>query len=151
MAEADLDLALEIGAHWRDLVLGWTQRTGLSPEDQRSAISVRVDQPATGRELTMRFTTTSSTRLFVSFMSDGRSLRRDELAVAAAAANAWNTEQLVPMLSVWDVRGPQPCLAGVCVLPLGSRLTRAEFESLADDWRRRATLMFARCHEAFNL
>ncbi|WP_369261618.1 hypothetical protein [Streptomyces sp. R35] len=113
------------------------------------SVSMQFDLEETGRMVTVRFMTTK--RLLVAFATDGHYLRQDQLAVAAAASNAWNTEQLNPMLSVWDVRGPRPCLAGVCDLPLTCRMTQADFDALASDWVERARQMFIRCHQVFKL
>ncbi|MDH6220260.1 hypothetical protein [Streptomyces pseudovenezuelae] len=113
------------------------------------SVSLRFDLEETGRTLTVRFMTTK--RLLVAFVTDGQDLRHDQLALAAAASNAWNTEQLNPMLSVWDVRGPRPCLAGVCDLPLTCRVTQTDFDALASDWVERARQMFIRCHQVFQL
>ncbi|MER5884509.1 hypothetical protein ABT160_11830 [Streptomyces sp. NPDC001941] len=138
-----------IAAHWREWVVRWARGHGLHPVADPVSVSCGFELPDSGRTVTVRFMTTK--KLLVAFMTDGRNLRADQLAVAAAAANAWNTEQLVPMLSVWDVRGPNPCIAGVCTLPLGCRMERAEFDALASDWAAQARQMFTRCHEVFAL
>ncbi|KPH97490.1 hypothetical protein OK074_6518 [Actinobacteria bacterium OK074] len=141
----------EIGTQWRQLVRNWgAQGNHPTESDEDSdSVSLRIDLRETGRLVTVRFMTTK--RLLVAFFTDGHYLRPDQLAIAAAASNAWNTEQLNPMLSVWDVRGPRPCLAGVCDLPLTCRITQADFNSLADDWVERARQMFTRCHQVFEL
>ena len=113
------------------------------------SVSVEFDVPKSERVLTVRFMTT--TRLLVAFMTEDQFLRPDQLAVAAAAANAWNTEQLIPMLSVWDVRGPRPILGGACSLPLSCRMTQPDFAVLATDWTERGRQMFVRCREVFEL
>jgi hypothetical protein len=148
-ADADPGGALDLAAHWRSLVGDWVARGELRSRADGAAVSVEFEVPKAERVVTVRFMTTS--RLLVAFMTDDRILRADQLAVAAAAANAWNTEQLVPMLSVWDVRGPRPCLAGVCSLPLGCRMTQPAFSALAADWTERARQMFVRCREVFDL
>ncbi|WFB10654.1 hypothetical protein LRS74_29175 [Streptomyces sp. LX-29] len=140
---------LGIGGHWRTAVESWTARDRLRTVVAADSISVEFGLPETGREITVRFMTTRE--LLVAFMTDGRRLRPNQLAVAAAAANAWNTEQLIPMLSVWDVRGPTPCIAGVCALPLTCRMTQRDFDALARDWTGRARQMFTRCHQVFRL
>ncbi|MFI7402921.1 hypothetical protein ACIBW9_21035 [Streptomyces sp. NPDC049541] len=140
---------LEIGTHWRQLVRNWGDGRNYRAAADTDSVSLQFDLEETGRMLTVRFMTTK--RLLVAFITDGHSLRHDQLAVAAAASNAWNTEQLNPMLSVWDVRGPRPCLAGVCDLPLSCRVTQADFDALASDWVERARQMFLRCHEVFKL
>jgi hypothetical protein len=139
----------EIGTHWRQLVRNWGTGRNLHIVTDTDSVSLQFDLEDTGRMLTVRFMTTK--RLLVAFVTDGNFLRHDQLAVAAAASNAWNTGQLNPMLSVWDVRGPRPCLAGVCDLPLTCRVTQADFDALASDWVERARQMFTRCHEVFQL
>ncbi|MEV6552577.1 hypothetical protein AB0M57_28285 [Streptomyces sp. NPDC051597] len=139
----------ELGARWRPLVHTWASGRHLHCEEDTVSVSLRFDLADAGRAVTVRFMTT--TKLLVAFMTDGRFLRGDQLATAAAAANAWNTEQLVPMLSVWDVRGPRPCIAGVCTLPLNCRMDQREFDSLAGDWVEQARQMFLRCHQVFQL
>lgn len=140
---------LEIGTHWRQLVQKWGAGRNYRAVADTDSVSLQFDLEETGRVLTVRFMTTK--RLLVAFVTDGQFLRHDQLAVAAAASNAWNTEQLNPMLSVWDVRGPRPCLAGVCNLPLTCRVTQEDFDALAGDWMERARQMFTRCHQVFKL
>ncbi|MFF8537091.1 hypothetical protein ACF07B_34880 [Streptomyces sp. NPDC015532] len=140
---------LEIGTHWRQLVQTWVAGRNFHTVTDTVSVSMRFDLEETGRMVTVRFMTTK--RLLVAFATDGRFLRKDQLALAAAASNAWNTEQLHPMLSVWDVRGPRPCLAGVCDLPLTCRMTQTDFDALASDWVERARQMFTRCHQVFEL
>lgn len=139
----------DIGSSWRQLVHNWGARRNYHVESDIDSVSLQFDLEASGRMLTVRFMTTK--RLLVAFVTDGNSLRKDQLAIAAAASNAWNTEQLNPMLSVWDVRGPRPCLAGVCDLPLTCRISQADFDVLASDWVERARQMFTRCHQVFQL
>ncbi|MCF2532640.1 hypothetical protein [Yinghuangia soli] len=134
---------------WRPMLDRWANRKSYMATVETSSITLEFDIPKTDRMLITRFTTTKS--LLVVFMTNGRTLKPDQLAVAAAAANAWNTEQLVPMLSVWDVRGPHPCIAGVCVLPLSCRLTQPDFDVLADEWVEHGRAMFARCRELFRI
>ncbi|MFG2000962.1 hypothetical protein ACGFNU_17625 [Spirillospora sp. NPDC048911] len=141
--------ALEVGAHWQWMIENWATRNGIRATTESSSVSVEIDLPKADRVATMRFTTAS--RLLVAFITDDRSLERDRLALAAAAANAWNTEQLIPMLSVWDVRGPHPFLAGVCVLPLTSQMSQPVFDDLADHWLSQVRQMFTRCHQVFGL
>jgi len=141
--------AHEIGTYWRQLVRNWAAGRNLHIVTDTDSVSLQCDIEETGRLLTVRFMTTK--RLLVAFVTDGNFLRHDQLAVAAAASNAWNTEQLNPMLSVWDVRGPRPCLAGVCDLPLTCRIAQADFDALASDWVERARQMFTRCHQVFQL
>ncbi|MFI0444545.1 hypothetical protein [Actinomadura sp. 6N118] len=141
--------ALEVGAHWQWMVENWATRNNLRATTETSSISLEIDLQKADRVVTMRFTTASG--LLVAFITDGRSLQGDQLALAAAAANAWNTEQLIPMLSVWDVRGPRPFLAGVCVLPLTSQMSQPVFDDLADHWLAQVRQMFTRCHQVFKL
>ncbi|MEU5438045.1 hypothetical protein AB0G73_32395 [Streptomyces sp. NPDC020719] len=139
----------ELGFRWRTLVHRWAAGRSFHCEEDTVSLSLRFDLTESGKSVTVRFMTTK--RLLVAFMTDGRFLRGDQLATAAAAANAWNTEQLVPMLSVWDVRGPRPCIAGVCTLPLSCRMNQQEFDALASDWVEQARQMFTRCHQVFKL
>ncbi|MBE4738993.1 MULTISPECIES: hypothetical protein [Streptomyces] len=139
----------DLGTHWRQLVQNWVARRNYHTVHDTVSVSLQFDLREAGRVVTLRFMTTK--RLLVAFATDGNFLRQDQLAIAAAASNAWNTEQLNPMLSVWDVRGPRPCLAGVCDLPLTCRITQADFDALANDWVERARQMFSRCHQVFKL
>ncbi|PWI20724.1 hypothetical protein DI272_28865 [Streptomyces sp. Act143] len=148
-SESSIGPACEIGTHWRQLVRNWGAGRNFRAVTDTDSVSLQFDLEETGRTLTVRFMTTK--RLLVAFVTDGHFLRHDQLAMAAAASNAWNTEQLNPMLSVWDVRGPRPCLAGVCDLPLTCRITQADFDALASDWVERARQMFTRCHQVFQL
>ncbi|GAB3699006.1 hypothetical protein GCM10027589_59680 [Actinocorallia lasiicapitis] len=136
----------ELAVQWRRLVAGWAGEGRAVPDGD--GLSVEFDLPD-GRVMTVRFMRTA--RLLVAFMTDGTPLRRDQLAQAAAAANAWNTEQLVPMLSVWDVHGPHPVLAGVSSLPAELRLDQREFSAVAADWAERGAAMFVRCRQVFDL
>lgn len=138
-----------LGAEWRVLLARWASRNQLRTTDDTVSVTLEFDIPSTDRLLTVRFMTTSS--LLVAFMTNGRTLRPEQLATAAAAANAWNTEQLVPMLSVWDVRGPHPCIAGTCTLPLAARLTQPDFDAMASRWVEHGRVMFTRCQELFRL
>ncbi|WRZ48826.1 hypothetical protein OG622_18420 [Streptomyces sp. NBC_01314] len=140
---------LDLGTHWRQLVQNWVARRNYHTVHDTVSVSLRFDLHEAGRTVTVRFMTTK--KLLVAFATDGKFLRQDQIAIAAAASNAWNTEQLNPMLSVWDVRGPRPCLAGVCDLPLTCRITQADFDVLANDWVDRARQMFSRCHQVFKL
>lgn len=140
---------LELGTHWRPLVKAWAFRNHYRSEEDETSVSLDFDLPGSDLPVTVRFMTT--TGLLVAFMTDGHILEPDQLALAAAASNAWNTEQLIPMLSVWDVRGPRPCLAGVCSLPLTCGMTQHEFGALAGKWADHARQMFTRCHRVFQL
>jgi hypothetical protein len=148
-AEPSFGVQLELSADWRTLVNTWAENSSYPSSGDDVSVSLEFDLPATGHQMTVRFMTTRD--LLVAFMTDGTILRSDQLAIAAAAANAWNTEQLIPMLSVWDVRGPGPCLAGVCVLPLTCRMSHGEFGVLAEKWAEHARQMFTRCHRVFQL
>lgn len=142
---------LEVGRFWRELVRAWAAGSGLGCVADRDggSLSVAFELPDTDQPVTARFMATAE--LLVAFMTDGHVLKPDQLAVAAAASNAWNTEQLIPMLSVWDVRGPSPCLAGVCVLPLSCRMSQRDFAALGVTWADHARQMFTRCHRVFGL
>ncbi|GAA3191875.1 hypothetical protein [Actinocorallia longicatena] len=145
-AEETLQDAGELAVRWRSLVTAWAGE-GRASDDGESVV-VEFDLPGPPGEpgtLSLRFMRTS--HLLVVFMTDGRPLPPGRLARAAATANAWNTEQLVPMLSVWDVHGPHPVLAGVCSLPLGLRMGPREFAVVAADWAERGAAMFVRCRQ----
>ncbi len=149
-AEAASGPVPEVGAHWRQLVENWAAHShAVNTASDSTSVSLEIATSRTDRAITIRFM--AARELLVAFITDGYVLREDQLALAAAAANAWNTEQLIPMLSVWDVRGLHPCLAGVCVLPLVSRMTPQDFDRLASDWAERARQMFTRCREVFRL
>lgn len=139
----------EVGAHWRWLVSDWATHSNFHSVPDATSISLEFDLPEVGRVMTVRFMATA--RLLVAFMTDGRFLSKDQLALGAAAANAWNVERLIPVLSVWDVRGPHPCLAGSCVLPLTCRIAASDFHVLAGEWVEAAVQMFTRCHQVFRL
>ncbi|MQY10363.1 hypothetical protein SRB5_04710 [Streptomyces sp. RB5] len=144
MAEAG-----DLGTHWRRLAVAWGAGNGRRAHDDGTALCLTWELAESRRQLTVRLTTARG--LLVAFMTDGQVLDHGQLATAAAAANAWNTEQLLPMLAVWDVRGPGPCLAGVCSLPLSCRLTEEEFAQVADEWLAQARQMFLRCYQVFQL
>lgn len=135
-------------ARWRDLAYDWAIRRRPGDQVERTGTWVRLDVPGGGTTVTVRFTTT--TRLLVAFMTHGRLLSGDQLATAAAAAAAWNSKHLFPMLSLWDVRGREPRVAGVCVVPLMCRMTVGEFDVLADEWVAAGHDMFRQC-AAFSL
>ncbi len=147
--EATTADAVELTSAWRHLAESWVAQRGLRGGSDDTTVSVDFEVPEAERIVTVRFIATKT--LLVAFMTDGRFLRPDQLALAAAAANAWNIEQLTPMLSVWDVRGPQPCLAGTATLPLRCRLTPAGFAAQAGDWIDQAGHMFTKCHQVFGL
>jgi hypothetical protein len=146
---ADEGPVRQLRADWRVLLEGWAARQNLRMAAEADSVTLDFGIPDTDRVLTVRFMTTST--LLVAFMTNGRTLKPDQLALAAAAANAWNTEQLIPMLSVWDVRGPHPCIAGVCAMPLTGRFTQTDFDALANEWVEHGRVMFARCQELFHL
>jgi hypothetical protein len=136
---------LALASHWQELVHGWAG----SQVQGAPAQALTVDVPGTDNGVTVRLTAT--TRLLVAFMTNGRLVAPTQLATAAAAASAWNTKHLVPMLSLWDVGGQQPCIAGVASLPLVCRVTPQEFGTLADEWIAGANRMFAWCQREFAL
>ncbi|NUU25683.1 MAG: hypothetical protein HOV68_29890 [Streptomycetaceae bacterium] len=148
-ADGSLGPAHQLRTDWRALLERWTERHHLRKTLDVGSVTLDFGIPDTDRILTVRFMTTSS--LLVAFMTNGRTLKPEQLALAAAAANAWNTEQLLPMLSVWDVRGPHPCIAGVCAMPLTGRFTQPDFDALANEWVEHGRVMFARCQELFQL
>jgi hypothetical protein len=156
-AEGSGGAAYALGSHWEELARGWAAH-GPANGGARGAVrdgasrALAIDIPGQGGQdsaVTVRLTATA--RLLVAFMTNGRPLAPGQLATAAAAASAWNTKHLVPMLSLWDVGGRQPCLAGVCSLPLVCRVTPAEFGDLADEWVAGATRMFGWCRREFAL
>lgn len=140
---------MELAVSWRPLVRAWAERGPYRSAEDDAAISLEFDLAGSDLPVTVRFMATRD--LLVAFMTDGHILKPHQLALAAAASNAWNTEQLTPMLSVWDVRGPGPCLAGVCTLPLTCRMTHRQFGLLAAKWAEHARQMFTRCHRVFDL
>ncbi|WP_217554402.1 hypothetical protein [Streptomyces sp. GbtcB6] len=149
-AEHDGHPAHLLDADWNRLVKRWAAGTGLAVHDEATHVSLSVARrPAVAEDLHVYLTTSS--RFLVAFITNGRTLGPGELARAAAAANAWNIEQLMPTLSVWNVRGRQPHLAGVCTLPLLCRMTQPDFDDTASSWVDQASTMFARCREVFRL
>ncbi|MGP3966952.1 hypothetical protein [Streptomyces sp. 6N223] len=142
--------AFALASHWQELARGWAAggRAGGTVRDAAPQ-ALAIDIPGSDIAVTVRLTAT--TRLLVAFMTNGRLLAPDQLATAAAAASAWNTKHLVPMLSLWDVGGRQPCIAGICSLPLVCRVTPGEFGALADEWVAGAHRMFGWCRGEFAL
>ena len=141
---------LLLHADWSRLVKQWATTAGLPVHDEDTHVSLDVTRrQAAADDLHVHLTTSS--RFLVAFITNGRTLGPGELARAAAAANAWNIEQLMPTLSVWNVRGKQPHLAGVCTLPLLCRMSQHDFDATASGWIDQATTMFARCREVFRL
>ncbi|MFI7498164.1 hypothetical protein ACIBVL_06530 [Streptomyces sp. NPDC049687] len=135
---------------WNGLVNRWATGIGAPVHDASTHITLSVPpRPAGADHLQVHLTT--SRRFLVAFMTTGRSLAPGELARAAAAANAWNIQQLIPTLSVWNVRGSEPHLGGVCTLPLSCRMTQRDFDATASGWVDQAATMFARCREVFSL
>jgi len=84
-------------------------------------------------------------------MTDEHFLGGGELALAVAAANAWNAEKHVPVMSVWDVALPRPFVVGVCTLPLAARIRDEELGSLVQSWSDRACDMYAWFHDVFKV
>ncbi|WP_426567625.1 hypothetical protein [Streptomyces canus] len=139
-----------LDTEWNRLVNRWASGIGLTVRDESTHMTLGVTRhPADAEALELHLTT--SRRFLVAFMTNGRSLAPGELARGAAAANAWNTEQLTPTLSVWNVRGTRPHLGGVCTLPLSCRMTQGDFDAIASGWVDQAATMFARCREVFSL
>jgi hypothetical protein len=135
--------------HWRSMATGWAEQRGLRVRTEASSLSVDFGAGEPDTPLTMQFTTSS--RYLVVFTTNSRNLKSDELARGAAVANAWNTEQLVPVLSVWNLRGERPHLAGVCNLPLACRLSPPDFAAVVTSWAEQAEKMFAACQGLFGL
>ncbi|MEU0060974.1 hypothetical protein [Streptomyces sp. NPDC006334] len=141
---------LLLDAEWSRLAAGWASASGMDVREEPTHMTLSMThRPAGADELEVRLTT--SRRFLVAFMTNGRGLAPGELARGAAAANAWNTEQLTPTLSVWNVRGTRPHLGGVCTLPLSCRLSQEDFDAVASGWIDQAVTMFARCREVFRL
>lgn len=136
-------------SHWRRLVTEWAEQQCLEAQFRDSSISLDVATGRDGTLTTVQFTVSS--RLLVAFLTNGRTLSPGELAKAAAVANTWNTRELVPMLSVWNVRNEQPHLAGVCNLPLAYRISQRDFDEVASSWIDQAQKMFTWCDELFGL
>ena len=135
--------------HWRSMATGWAEQRGLRVRAEASSISVDIGPGTADAPLTMQFTTSS--RYLVVFTTNGRTLKSDELARAAAVAHAWNTEQLVPVLSVWNLRGERPHLAGVCNLPLACRLSQPDCAAVVTSWAEQTEKMFTACQGLFGL
>lgn len=141
---------LLLDAEWNRLANRWASGSGMAVRDESTHMTLSVTRtPAGPDDLEVHLTT--SRRFLVAFMTNGRSLAPGELARGAAAANAWNTEQLTPTLSVWNVRGARPHLGGVCTLPLSCRMSQQDFDAIASGWVDQAVTMFARCREVFRL
>ncbi|WP_251092220.1 hypothetical protein [Streptomyces sp. Caat 7-52] len=99
----------------------------------------------------MAFTTTRNELLLV-LVTDDRYLPEDRIALAAAAANAWNVDRLAPMLAVCNLGGGQPpYLSGIRTLPLVCALSQQAFDALADRWLDEARDLFTWCHREFGL
>ncbi|MFC4501672.1 MULTISPECIES: hypothetical protein [Streptomyces] len=133
---------------WNGLVNRWATGIGVPAHDAATHITLSVSRRPAADRLQVHLTT--SRRFLVAFMTTGRGLAPGELA-RAAAANAWNIEQLIPTLSVWNVRGDRPHLGGVCTLPLSCRMTQPDFDATASGWVDQAATMFTRCREVFSL
>lgn len=149
------DLATENGlalsGQWRRLVGKWASRHHRPFEADTASVTLDFDHPQAQRDIRLTFTTTSNGLLLL-LVTDDRYLADDQIALAAAAANAWNIERLVPMLAVCNLGGTHPpYLTGIRTLPLACGLTQSAFHTMADQWLEDARGLFSWCHEEFRL
>ncbi|GHH81199.1 hypothetical protein [Streptomyces capitiformicae] len=143
--------AVELAAHWRRLVNDWVMRQHRPYEADASSVGVEFELPEAERRIQLGFTTTNTEMLLV-MATDDRYLKPDQLAVAAAAANAWNIERLAPVMSICNLAGEQPpYLMGFSTLPLTCRITRSAFRAMADRWLKDARSLFTWCHRECHL
>ena len=142
---------LSLSDQWQRLVSTWAARHDLPLEADAGSVSVRFDHPEARRKVTLVFTTARKELLLV-LITDDRYLTHDQIALAAAAANAWNVERLAPMLSVCNLGGGGPAyLSGIRTLPLACALSRPTFHAMADRWLEEARELFTWCHREFRL
>lgn len=143
--------ALELGTHWRRLVNEWVTRQHCPYDVDGTSVAIEFGHPEAERKIQMLFTTTSNDMLLV-MVTDDRYLEDGQLAVAAAAANAWNIEHYTPTLSVYNLVGEHPpYLLGFRVLPLACRLPSITFHTMADQWLRESRALFTWCHRVCHL
>lgn len=141
----------ELTLHWRRLVNDWVTRQRRPFEADASSVELEFEHPEAERLIRLGFTTTSTEMLLV-MVTDDRYLKDDQLALAAAAANAWNIEQLAPTLSICNLAGDQPpYLMGFRTLPLACRVTRPAFRAMADQWLVDSRALFTWCHRECRL
>ncbi|MEU2851829.1 hypothetical protein ACFZB6_24875 [Streptomyces syringium] len=145
-SEAPMPLA----AHWRQLVCSWASGHRWPYEADAFSVTIERDAPEAAWKIRLTVTTTGNGLLIV-LMTDDRFLKGDQLALAAAAANAWNTHRLVPMLTVFNLTTARPYLAGIRTLPLTCAIPRADFHTAADRWVTEARELFAWCREECRL
>ncbi|WP_266872693.1 hypothetical protein [Streptomyces sp. NBC_01381] len=138
--------------HWRQLVNDWVTRQRRPYEVDASSVSLELEHPEAERKIRLVFTVTSNDMLLV-MVTDDRYLTEDQLALAAAAANAWNIEQLAPMLSVCNLDSSEqpPYLMGIQTLPLACWATRSSFRTMADQWLHASRGLFTWCHRSCRL
>ncbi|MBT2398188.1 hypothetical protein [Streptomyces sp. ISL-100] len=142
---------LPLSDQWQRLVSTWVSRHDLPFEADAGSVTVGFDHPEARRKITLAFTTTRNQLLLV-LVTDDRYLAEDQLALAAAAANAWNVERLAPMLAVCGLGGARPAyLSGIRTLPLACGLSRSAFHAMADQWLDEARELFTWCHREFRL
>ncbi|MEV6397163.1 hypothetical protein AB0M39_20705 [Streptomyces sp. NPDC051907] len=142
---------LALSSDWRRLVGKWASGHHRPFEADTASLTVDVAHPAAQRDITLTFTTTSNGLLLL-LATDDRYLADDQIALAAAAANAWNVERLVPMLSVCNLGGTaRPYLAGVRTMPLACEMTQPAFQTMADQWVEDARALFTWCHKECGL
>lgn len=137
-----------IESHWRLLVADWAQQHGYRADLTGSGVSLKFpDRP--GGLSSAHFGT--SKRCLVAYLMHSKVLSHHNLAQAAAVANAWNTMELVPMLSVRNLHSDQPRLVGVCTLPLTWQALQQDFNQTVSSWIHEAQRMFVWCDEKFGL
>lgn len=143
---------LELRVHWRRLVNGWMTRQRRPYEADASSVGLELEHPEAERKVRLTFRITSNDMLLVT-ATDDRYLTEDQLALAAAAANAWNIERLAPTLSVYDLDSTdqQPYLMGTRTLPLACWATQNAFRGMADQWLQESRDLFLWCHRNFRL
>lgn len=141
---------MPLAAHWRQLVCSWASGHLWPYEADASYVTIERDAPEAEWKIRLTVTTTGNDLLIV-LMTDDRFLKGDQLALAAAAANAWNTDRLVPMLTVFNLTTPHPYLAGIRTLPLTCAIPEADFRKAADRWVTEARQLFAWCREECRL
>ncbi|MDN3025890.1 hypothetical protein [Streptomyces sp. S.PB5] len=153
MSGTDLPVTepLELAVHWRKLVNDWVRLQRRTYEADASSVGLEFDHPEAERKIQLAFTTTDNGMLLI-MATDDRYLKEEQLAVAAAAANAWNIEQLAPTLSICNLDAEQPpYLVGFHTLPLACRVTQSTFRTMADQWLTASRSLFTWCHRECRL
>jgi hypothetical protein len=142
---------VELTTEWRPLVNDWVRRRRRPYEADASSVGIEFDHPEAERKIQLVFTTTSTGMLLV-MVTDDRFLKEEHLAVAAAAANAWNIERLAPTLAICNLDAEQsPYLVGFRTLPLTCRVTPSGFRTMADQWLEESRGLFTWCHRECRL